>query len=243
MKRLIKPIIAIILTLCMAVTAVAAFNPKTDYMALMIQAAKNGDRDSVFQYANIRNEKIESLGMKYNKVLAEDIWQKYNKYTNIDYSKLMIEAATKGDFTNGRAYAEQRDEKIRVLGLSYPSYTFDDMYLLAKIVVNEAGSHWLPWNWKAGVAEVVINRVASSKYPNSISGVIFQSGQYYGVNSSRFANMVPDYTCSHVAVWILSGKRVFGDQSILYQANFPQGRGTAYTMHDGALGTTYFCYG
>lgn len=243
MKRLIKPIMVALVVMSLMISAAATFNPKVDYMSKMIQAAKDGDRDAVIEYANARNEKIESLGLKYNKVFADEIWDKYNKYTTIDYSKLMIEAATNGDFINGRAYATQRDEKIKTLGLSYPRYTFDDMYLLAKIVANEAGSSWLPWNWKAGVAEVVVNRVASSKYPNTISGVIYQSDQYAGVYGSRFSNMVPNSTCARVAVWILNGNRVFGDPSILYQANFPQGRGVAVRMYDSHLGTTYFCYG
>ena len=52
----------------------------------------------------------------------------------------------------------------------------DDAYLLACLVTCEAGNQ--PYEGKLAVANVVLNRVASSRFPNSISGVIYQSGQF-----------------------------------------------------------------
>ena len=51
-----------------------------------------------------------------------------------------------------------------------------DLYLLAKLVHGESrGEHY---KGKVAVAAVVLNRVKSSSFPNSISGVIYQKGQF-----------------------------------------------------------------
>lgn len=57
------------------------------------------------------------------------------------------------------------------------------MYLLANLIYCEAGGE--PYAGKLGVGSVVINRVLSSKFPDSIVGVIYQSGQFSPVASGR----------------------------------------------------------
>ena len=49
-----------------------------------------------------------------------------------------------------------------------------DLYLLAKLVHGESRGE--PYKGKVAVAAVVLNRVKSSSFPNSISGVIYQKG-------------------------------------------------------------------
>ncbi len=49
----------------------------------------------------------------------------------------------------------------------------DELYLVAQLVNEETG----PDGYLA-VAQVIYNRVKSSKFPNTISGVVFQSGQF-----------------------------------------------------------------
>lgn len=51
-----------------------------------------------------------------------------------------------------------------------------DMRLLVCLVFCEAGSE--PYDGKLAVANVVLNRYHSSRFPNTIKGVIYQSGQF-----------------------------------------------------------------
>ena len=48
--------------------------------------------------------------------------------------------------------------------------------LLAALIFCEAGNQ--PYKGKVAVGAVVMNRIASSKYPNTIDAVIFQKGQF-----------------------------------------------------------------
>lgn len=57
-------------------------------------------------------------------------------------------------------------------------YTQSDVDLLARLITAEAGSQ--PYNAKVSVGAVVVNRVKSPLYPNTISGVIYEkSAGYY----------------------------------------------------------------
>ena len=52
------------------------------------------------------------------------------------------------------------------------SFTSSDVGLLARLITAEADSQ--PYNAKVAVGAVVVNRVKSSEFPNTISGVIYQ---------------------------------------------------------------------
>lgn len=60
-----------------------------------------------------------------------------------------------------------------------------DLAMLAALVECEAGGESYEGQW--AVASVVVNRVKSGSYPNTVSGVIYQSGQFSPVASGRFA--------------------------------------------------------
>ena len=63
-----------------------------------------------------------------------------------------------------------------------------DLELLAALIECEAGGE--PYEGKLAVGSVVLNRVASSHFPNSVVGVIYQRGQFSPVASGRFANRI-----------------------------------------------------
>lgn len=118
----------------------------------------------------------------------------------------------------------------------------EDVLLLAKIISMEAGSDWLPDEWKMSVGEVVLNRVASSEFPNTLSEVIFQPGQYANVRTEKFANLVPNEKCVEIARRLLGGERYLNDPSVVFQAEFVQGSGVHTVFTDSVYGSTYFCY-
>ena len=158
-----------------------------------------------------------------------------------DYMAVMIDCAVEGDWEGGVAAQEARNEKIADLASEYVPVAFEDLYLLAKIMYAEAGSYWLSDEWKMCVGEVVLNRVASPEFPDTVREVLEQPGQYYGKNSSYFESLQPTERCVELALRLLEGERLM-EPSVVFQANFRQGGGVHVEYQDDQLGSTYFCY-
>lgn len=159
-----------------------------------------------------------------------------------DYMAVMIEAACEGDVEKGTKAQDCRNEKIDGLGLDIIKVNFEDMYYLAKIMYAEAGSQWLSDEWKMAVGEVVLNRVASPEFPDTVKAVIEAPGQYYGKDSRYFANIKTTDYIANLAVRLLEGERVMGDPAVVFQSNGEQGSGVFWKLIDPLLGATYFCY-
>ena len=64
-----------------------------------------------------------------------------------------------------------------------------ELNLLARLVYAEARGE--PYTGKVAVAAVVLNRVRSAAFPNTISGVIYQAGAFDGVADGQI-NLTPD---------------------------------------------------
>lgn len=159
-----------------------------------------------------------------------------------DYISLMIDAAAEGDIESGLAAEQSRAEKIEGMGLEYELISFMDLYLLGKIMYAEAGSVWLPDEWKMAVGEVVLNRVASPEFPDTIQEVLEQKGQYYGKNNSYFKKLKPSRLCVELALKLLTGERVLNEPKAVFQSNYVLGSGVFREFKDKKLGSTYICY-
>ena len=127
------------------------------------------------------------------------------------------------------------------------AYTEDDVYALAVAIYREAGSDYLTDEHRALVGCVVMNRVRSKLFPNTVRGVLTQYGQYDGLwqNGVYFPSGVS--SSSHavkrayrIAREVLEGKWEC-PSNVLFQANFRQGSGV-YRAISGGGTVTYFCY-
>jgi hypothetical protein len=109
------------------------------------------------------------------------------------------------------------------------SASSDDTTLLAAIIYCEAGNQ--SYEGMVAVGAVVMNRVASPSFPNTISEVIYQSGQFTpassGALASALANGVPS-TCYEAAAAALNGENPVG--SALY-FNTGSGKGMKIGAH------------
>lgn len=85
---------------------------------------------------------------------------------------------------------------------SSSSNNSSNVNLLARVVYGEARGE--PYTGQVAVAAVVLNRVKSSKFPNSISGVVYQSGAFDAVADGQI-NMTPDITAKKAAQDALNG--------------------------------------
>ena len=88
---------------------------------------------------------------------------------------------------------------------AYPA-SAEDLELMACIIQCEAEGE--PYIGKLAVGSVVMNRVASSSFPNTIMGVIYQSGQFSPVASGRMAARLAagaNSECYQAAQEVLNG--------------------------------------
>lgn len=120
-----------------------------------------------------------------------------------------------------------------------PSYSEDDLFCLAAVIYRESGAS--SEEVKMLVGNVVLNRVASDLYPNTIREVLTQKKQYglmwkngvsFPTNASE--SLVAD--CYDIAKRLLDGERVC-PENVLFQAEFKQGSGV-YKQ----IGNIFFCY-
>ena len=159
-----------------------------------------------------------------------------------DYMAAMCAAVTAGDYAAGAAAAEARAEKLAALGLDYAPVDFEELWLLSKIIYAEAGSNWLDMDWKMAVGEVVLNRMASPEFPNSMREVLEQPGQYYGKGSRYFESLRPSAESVAAARRLLEGERVLGEPGVVFQSNYRLGSGVFLELRDSLLGSTYLCW-
>ena len=82
------------------------------------------------------------------------------------------------------------------------NYTSSDLYMLAKCIYAEARGE--TYTGQVAVGAVILNRVASSSFPNTISGVIYQKGAFTAVSDGQI-KLEPDKTAMNAAQDAMNG--------------------------------------
>ncbi len=77
-----------------------------------------------------------------------------------------------------------------------------DLNLLARVVYGEARGE--PYTGQVAVAAVVLNRVKSSSFPNTVAGVVYQSGAFDCVSDGQI-NLTPNQSAYNAAKDALNG--------------------------------------
>lgn len=124
--------------------------------------------NSIAQYADDIDE-AEAEALAYEQQIAEA-----DDNLEVLYAKLAEEIA----MSQAAAAGAWRD-------ISEVSFAEGDRYLLANLIYCEAGGE--PYAGQLAVGSVVINRVLSAKYPDTVTGVIYQNAQFSPVASGRLA--------------------------------------------------------
>ena len=106
------------------------------------------------------------------------------------------------------------------------------------------------------LSQVVLNRVADSRFPDTVKGVITQPGQYAtkyatqaatdSIKSADSQNGTYYYAMCEAAVKKAMMGQVDMPSNVLYQANFAQGKGVWQSVYFNSgwyASTSYFCYG
>jgi N-acetylmuramoyl-L-alanine amidase len=94
-------------------------------------------------------------------------------------------------------------------------YKKSDLNLLAQLIQSESGNQ--PFEGKLAVGTVVMNRVESGKFPDTIRGVIFQKNQF-SVVANGSINKEPSDESLEAAKKVLEGSRVL-ESDVLYFYN------------------------
>ena len=81
-------------------------------------------------------------------------------------------------------------------------YTNSDTYLLARCIYAEARGE--SYTGQVAVVAVVLNRVESAQFPNTIAGVIYQKNAFTAVNDGQI-NLTPDQTAINAAKDAMNG--------------------------------------
>lgn len=139
-------------------------------------------------------------------------------------------------------YVPEAGAHVETEVLEEPAYTQAELELLAKLLYCEMGCSWIADEEQRKVGSVVLNRVASDQFPNTIQEVIYQPGQYAPAISGLLETTVPDEKALANARWVLENGSILPEE-VVFQSTTIQGE-IHSSYFDAILGTTtYYCYG
>jgi N-acetylmuramoyl-L-alanine amidase len=174
---------------------------------------KNSDSSSPYvQTAVLRQGSSGGEVKEVQRRLKE--WGYYFGEVDGIYGKATVEAVKKFQKKNGLTVdgiagkatftALGMNDSVRVLenDEKNSNYTNSDLYLLAKCIYAEARGE--SYTGQVAVGAVILNRVASSQFPNTISGVIYQKGAFTAVSDGQI-NLTPNSTAMNAAQDAMNG--------------------------------------
>ena len=86
-------------------------------------------------------------------------------------------------------------------------YNSHEIYWLSRIIYAEANGQ--PFDGMIGVGNVVLNRIASSRFPNTVKDVVFEPGQFTPVDNGSIYN-TPSSEAVRAAQLCLEGVNTVG---------------------------------
>ena len=225
-----KRILALLLALGLAVAGAGAawagglsqyvtvrgYNPEVDYMQAMKQALEDGSPYAMevgALYEQQRNLKIQELE------LPQEQTAYFSQYGE----------------------AEEILEAMAQAEAPKAAYTQADLDLLSRLIYAEAGCTWIPDWVQRMVGSVVLNRVESQYYPDTIREVIYQPGQYAPTWDGSLQK-TPDARTIENARYLLEHGSIC-PENVVGQNSIITGSGVYTSYYDQVLDTTiYFCY-
>lgn len=159
-------------------------------------------------YYGSRSEKVRQMQQKLKN------WGYYNGAVDGVYGSETLAAVKLFQKRNGLTQDGIVGAKTAaMMGLSLTSSTStssggasgssqNDVYLLAKAIYAEARGE--PYTGQVAVGAVILNRVKSAKFPNTIAGVIYQAGAFTAVTDGQI-NLTPNDEALRAARDALNG--------------------------------------
>ena len=113
------------------------------------------------------------------------------------------------------------------------SYTEEDLYYLTGVLVGEC--HGYSWEHQIAVGSVVLNRVSSSEFPNTIKEVVLQRRQYSCVRNGMFYRKPTERNIAVAKFLLENGSQI--PSNVIFQSRGKQGSGIWRKIDN-----QFFCY-
>ena len=170
---------------------------------ITILAVKNNEVLALSKYGS-RGSEVRTIQDKLKR------WGYYTGSVDGIYGSLTVAAVKKFQQKNGLAVDGIAGTKtLNAMGIMTSSSSggsssnnSSNVNLIAKAIYGEARGE--PYTGQVAVGAVIMNRVKSSKFPNTISGVIYQKGAFDAVSDGQI-NLNPDSTAKKAAQDALNG--------------------------------------
>ena len=137
---------------------------------------------------------------------------------NAKGKRIMKTRTWKPPYGMTEAQAEKEANKAAALAA-------DDSVLLAALIQCEAGEE--PYEGQVAVGAVVMNRVRSGAYPNTVKGVIYASGQFTPAGSGQVGRVVASgkikASCLQAAQEAMAGSTPVGTATHFRRAGSREG--------------------
>lgn len=124
-------------------------------------------------------------------------------YTSLQEDTLYVNAKDEKDKIDVKNEISENDIEVFNQNGSQLKISKADIELMAKLVYCESRGE--PFQGKIAVASVVLNRVMNSKFPNTISGVIFQKNAFSCVSNGQII-AEPNEDCYNAVYEAIRGK-------------------------------------
>ena len=174
-----------------------------------------------------RGEKIE-VGDEQDgwlEILYADGEKDYISAEYVEVTCEYGEAKTIAEIEAEEAARKAEEEKAkRTKNLGAVAASGDEVTLLAALIQAESGNQ--PYEGQLAVGAVVMNRVRSGSYPNSIQGVVSQPGQFGPAATGQVASIMangPKSSCMQAAQAAINGETVIGNLTHFKRAGSTDG--------------------
>ncbi len=170
---------------------------------ITILAVQNNEVLALSKYGS-RGSEVRTIQDKLRR------WGYYTGSVDGIYGSLTVSAVKKFQQKNGLTVDGIAGTKtLTAMGITSGSSSSgsssnnsSNLNLLARVIYGEARGE--PYTGQVAVGAVILNRVKSSKFPNTISGVVYQSGAFDAVADGQ-VNLNPDSTAKKAAQDALNG--------------------------------------
>lgn len=160
-------------------------------------------------------------------VFIQEVIMKFKKYATLllfamlmlGFSKNTVSVAAQVSATATKSAVNTKAGK----SVKRSSYTKSDLRLMASIINCEAGAE--SYQGKVAVGIVIMNRVSSNAFPNTIRKVVYQRGQFSPVRNGALKKRLSQYDAGKVnnSQWkdcIKAAKNVLSGQNyIMYRGD------------------------
>lgn len=191
-RKIITASLAGVLLIAVVLCAVLLFvTPQTQAQTSVLKKGSSGQQVKQLQ------QKLNAAGFNCGTVDGIFGTNTYNAVRKFQESK-----GLKVDGIVGTQTAKALGLTLSSGSSSNSGYSSSDVYLLAKCIHAEARGE--PYTGQVAVGAVILNRVRSSSFPNSISGVIYQPYAFTAVNDGQM-NLEPNDTAYRAARDAING--------------------------------------